>query len=108
MGTISLEHLHRNGDREAGAVGDPATILCYSDSHAATIIKRTPCTITVQRDKAIVVDKSRWPDLVYEYERDLDGPTKTFHWSGRHGWQQGSAGNRLLVGVRREYRDPTF
>lgn len=52
------EYLHT---KEANAldfsiVGDGATINCYSDRHACTIVKRTDKKIWVQRDKATLLN----------------------------------------------------
>ena len=50
-------------------VGMGATILMWTDRHAATIVKVTPCTIHVKRDKAIRVDGGGMTEMQkYRYE----------------------------------------
>lgn len=105
MATITLSHLCRNGTPEEGKIGDGATILLYSDSYAATIISRTPKSITVQEDSR-QLESGEFPDFHYLYDRDPSGRVTTFHWSNKKGWQ--APGYRLLIGTRRHYIDPTF
>lgn len=76
-------------------VGDGVTVNLYSDSHAYTVIKRTPATITIQQDKA-TLDPSFKPIFVeggfaghcvnqseqkYSYERDYHGSVLTLRFS---------------------------
>lgn len=108
MATITHLHLQKNSEaqRDAAKVGDPATILHYSDTDAATVIARTRCTITVQEDKATRVSGSAQDGSIqYAYERDPNGSTRTYRWTKR-GWSR--HGQRLIVGERRTYIDPTF
>lgn len=84
--------------RELG-VGDGVTYHLWSDSHACTVIKRTPKTITIQRDKAILSPdfKPEWipggfaahctnqDEQSYTYERDPGGETVTARWSEKRG-----------------------
>lgn len=49
--TVEIEKLDNS------KVGDGATINCYSDRKACTIVKRTDKKIWVQRDKAILLNK---------------------------------------------------
>lgn len=105
MATITMDHLYKNGKPADAKIGDAATILWYSDTTPATIIARTPKSLTVQEDSHKVASGT-WPDFTYEYERNPDGVIRKFHWSEKKGWQ--AEGLRLLVGNRRYYRDPTF
>lgn len=80
-------------------VGDGCTWHLWSDSHAGTIIKRTPKTITIQRDKATISPdfKPEWipggfaahctnqDEQSYTYERDPHGETITARWSEKRG-----------------------
>ena len=43
--------------------GDGATVCYYTDRHACTVIKRTPKTLTLRQDKAIL-DPSFKPDFI--------------------------------------------
>jgi dipeptidyl aminopeptidase/acylaminoacyl peptidase len=111
MATISLEHLSRNGQTTA-KVGDPCTLLLYSDSHAATVAWVSPSgkTIKVQRDRATRIDRNgQSEDQQYLYERDSDATIDTYRFSEKNGWVNRTlAATRCLVGTRREWRDPTF
>ena len=76
-------------------VGDGITLNLHSDSHAFTVIKRTPKTITVQRDKATLKDTfkpefsiggffahcTNQDEQEYDYERDTNGRVLTLRWS---------------------------
>ena len=88
-------------------IGDPATILMWSDRHAATVIKVTPCTVTVQVDKAKRLDKGGpyTESQTYEYERNPNGQKIRF-WRTQRGWS--ADGMRLAIGHRNEYHDPHF
>lgn len=107
MPTISILHLHKNGAPDAKP-GDAATILLYTDSHAATVesVSGSGMTIKVREDRATLASGSEYSgDAQYSYERNPDGRLHTFRFTKR-GWIGG--GLRALIGTRREYRDPTF
>lgn len=90
------------------AVGMGATILMWSDRHAATIVKVTPCTVTVKRDKARVVKGSAADGTaVYEFTPDPDAEPKVFR-KTKKGWRETGGGAALRVGDRDEYHDPSF
>lgn len=102
-----INHLIASGAPKAPpAVGDPATVIFYSDRHAATVIKVTPKTVTVQRDRAKRTDKNGMSDCQsYDYERNPEGETETFRLTKR-GWRHGST--RAAFGYREEYHDYSF
>jgi hypothetical protein len=94
-------------------VGDGATILLWSDRHAATIIevvnfksgpnKGKPRLITVQEDKAIRVDNLGMSDVQdYRYERNEQGAKRTYT-AKKDGTFKG-----LLIGHRKHYYDFSF
>lgn len=102
-------------------VGDGVTINLWSDRHAATIIKVTAKTITVQRDKAILDPKFK-PDFIpggfaahctnqeeqsYTYEADPNGEVRTFHWSDKY-QKYGQPGDLTLSRGRHEFYDYNF
>lgn len=88
-------------------VGDGATILCYSDRHAATIVKVTAKQIHVQQDKATRIDKNGLSEIQeYSYERDETASVQIFRLTKR-GWRN-SNGDGLRIGERLEYYDPSF
>ena len=109
----SLVNSLMDGQGKAPEVGDGATILMWSDRHAATITEITyfksgqkkgqPRTITVQQDKATRTDSYGMSDAQsYSYERNPNGSLKTFT-AKRDGSFKG-----LLIGHRDEHYDFSF
>ena len=102
-------------------IGDGVTICLWSDMYAATIIKKTDRTVTVQRDKAILDPnfKPEWipggfaghctnqDEQTYTYERDPNGELYRFHWSDKH-CTYGRPGNLRLIKGRHEFYDYNF
>lgn len=101
-------------------VGDGVTLHFYSDAEAYTIIKKTKCTIVIQRDKA-TLSKDFHPEIIeggfvghcinqdeqtYTYEADPNGYTYTARWSeAKGGWFVN--GMRVTKG-RHEFYDYNF
>ena len=105
-------------------VGMGATLLFYSDRHAATIIdtwkKRSKQWVKVRRDKATRTDNNGPSDCQeYSYEDDPDGATYFYRFNGKR-WQQMKLndetyrwnvvkeGPGLRIGERDEYYDYSF
>lgn len=105
-------------------VGDGATIVYWSDRHAGTVIKKTKCSITIQRDKA-TLDPNFKPEFItggfaahctnqdeqtYTYEKDENGSTYTFRWSKkRNRYQQGGSDYSIrAIKGRHEFYDYNF
>lgn len=111
MATLTLEHLYRNGEPTV-KVGDGATLLLYSDSHAGTVIKVSASgkTIHVQRDTATRTDSRGMSECQeYTYAPDPNGPVTVYRFSARSGWiNRNASASRCLVGLRRAYHDFTF
>lgn len=94
-------------------VGDGATVLLYSDRWAGTIVQvvRFRAGKRAGEIRELVWQK----DLAYptaagvRYERDPDGIIRVFtrRSDGRY-VQKGETGTVLVLGVREEYRDPSF
>lgn len=116
---IDLDNLVRQAHSEL-KVGDGVTVVLYSDRHAYTVIKRTPCTITIQRDKATLSDDFK-PDIVpggfcghcvnqdeqtYTYERDEHGSKLTLHFSKKYG--RFMYLNKYILIGRHEFYDYNF
>lgn len=115
-------YIRKEQNREL-EIGDGATVCLYSDMHAATVIKKTKATITVQHDTAIK-DPNFKPEWVpggfsvhctnqdeqkYTYEVNLKGQIEKFHWSEKHGrWQGGGDGSIILTLGRHEFYDYNF
>jgi hypothetical protein len=106
-------------------VGMGATLLLWTDRHAATIVaihdaRPGRWIIEVQTDYAKVVEGSTFDGSArYEYFRDPEGTTKCFRFDSRRGWRRvvwnaGTGrwnfrgGDGLKIGVRDEHRDPHF
>lgn len=108
------------------APGMGATILLYSDRHAATIVSVKPYKagwlICVEEDTARVVSGNTMDgSAVYAYERNPGG--RAYHFRTDHPdvrwvqvsynpdtrrWRRMADGVGLRIGEREEYRDPSF
>ena len=97
-------------------VGDGATIVMWSDRHAATVteVRKTKSgklVVTGQRDKATRVDGRGMTDAQeYTYERDLTGGKYTFteRKDGVLREKGSNSGSTLSLGKRMEYYDFCF
>ena len=115
----AIDNLIRQAHSEL-QVGDGVTLNLYSDSEAYTVIKRTPTTITVQRDKAIKDPRfiPKWipggfsaictnqDEQEYTYERDENGFKQTLHFSKKYGRFM-YLGKPISIG-RHEFYDYNF
>ncbi len=99
----------------SGTVGAPepkagmgATILMWTDRHAATIVKVTPTQVHVQRDVATRIDKNGMSEMQeYSYASDPAASVMIFRKTKR-GWRAPGGGASLRIGDRSEYHDHTF
>lgn len=98
-----INHVYSRCGQPVPEVGMGATILCWSDRHAGTIIKVTPKQIHVQYD--IAKNVGTYHDQKYEYTPNPDGRIVIFRMTKR-GWKSQSGG--LLIGVRDEHFDTEF
>lgn len=102
-------------------VGEGATVLLWSDRHAGTIVKVTPKTIQIRRDKA-VLDPNWKPEIIpggfaghcvnqadqsYTYELDPDGCVYRFVWSDKH-QSYGRPNDLRAIKGRHEFYDFNF
>jgi hypothetical protein len=102
-----MNHLYSGAAMPAPGVGMGATILCWTDRHAGTIVKITPTQIHVQRDSAKRTDKNGMSEAqTYEYTADPSGLIEIFR-NTKKGYRN-TAGNGLLIGTRRAYHDYPF
>lgn len=102
-----VNHLMSAGGPALPAVGDGATVLGWSDRHAATVIKVTPKTVTVREDTAIRTDANGMSEVQrYRYEPNPEGRVHVYRWTKR-GWRSRTGGG-VAFGVRREYYDFSF
>jgi len=89
------------------SVGDGCTITRWSDRTAATVIRVTKCTIVVQEDAAIRLDKNGPCEVQqYQYARDPEGRVYTFR-KTKKGWRC-VEGHGLSLGHRSAYYDYSF
>jgi hypothetical protein len=103
-------------------IGMGATVLLWSDRHAATVVEWDPKRkiVTVTEDIAKVVKGSTIDGSAeYEYETNPDGPIASYRLEDRgwvqvrfneetKRWNKVGSGPGLIVGKRDEYRDPSF
>jgi hypothetical protein len=88
-------------------VGMGATILCWTDRTAGTIIKVTPTQVHVQRDIATRIDHNGMSESQeYRYESDPNGIVEVFRMT-KKGYRNLSR-NGLLIGSRQAYYDYSF
>lgn len=101
-------------------VGMGATILCWTDRHAATITAIEGDLITVQMDRVKRVDTNGMSESQeWTFEPNPDGYLYYFRKATNGHWQQVRYntttrrynkvnGESLQIGVRREYHDFSF
>jgi ribosomal protein S14 len=88
-------------------LGMGATICCWTDRHAGTIIRITRTQIHVQRDTATRTDTNGMSESQeYSYAANPAGVIDVFRMT-RRGWRN-AAGNGLSIGVRKAYYDFSF
>lgn len=89
-------------------VGMGATILMWTDRHAATIVKVTPTQVHVQRDIAKRVDSNGMSEMqTYLYEADPTADVEIFR-KTKNGYRKAGGGYSLRIGDRAEYHDYSF
>lgn len=115
-------HLYSRMTKDAPEpeVGMGATILCWTDRKAATVVKIEKNIIFVQIDKATRSDNNGMSDVQdYTYERDVEGPVYTFRKAKDGKWQEVTRNENtgrlnkierygLILGFRRQYHDYSF
>lgn len=89
-------------------VGMGATIMMYTDRIAATIIKVTAKSITVQEDVSTRVDNNGMSESQeYSYKSNPKGQIQVFRLRKRGGYRN-KDGDGLLIGDRDHYYDYGF
>jgi len=101
-------------------IGMGATLLHWTDRTAATVIAWDPPILTVREDTATVVAGSAYDgSAVYAYTENTQGTEHSFRCDKNGAWAavrrnpatgrwKKTSGPGLIVGFRREYRDPSF
>lgn len=88
-------------------IGSPATIISWTDRHPATVIAKTPKSVTVQSDDYARTDNLGMSDCQsYDYTRNLNGSTQTFRLT-KKGWRSPGGGS-VAFGFREKYHDFSF
>lgn len=84
-------------------IGKGVTVCGYSDREAFTVIKRTAKTITIQRDKATLLNgyKSGEPDALKFYPGGFHGHTEGVQ---RYHYERDENGEILVARLRKQPR----
>lgn len=103
-----------NSRQPAPQVGMGATVIMYSDRHAATIVAVKGRRVCIQEDRAVRVDDLGMTDSGqrYRYKPNAAAPVRWFsrRKNGRY-VEEGAAmhnGTALLIGERDAYHDYSF
>jgi hypothetical protein len=105
-----------SSEQPVPSVGDGATMLRWTDRHAATVIAVSGDgkTVTVQRDRAMRTDDNGMSESqTYHYAPDSLGETAVYTRRSNGRYVQQDLTDRehraaLVIGVRAEYRDYSF
>lgn len=92
-------------------VGDGATVIMYSDRHAATIVHvhESKKKIEIQYDSPIRTDNNGMSDSqAYEYKRNPNGSLKTVTLRKDGRWKISNDGTIVVIGYRDHYHDYGF
>lgn len=97
------------------AIGMGATMLLWTDRHAATIVAVSDSgkSVTVQRDIARRTDSDGPCEVQgYTYEANPEAPKEKFTLRRSGRWvrmgEPEKSGTVLVLGMRNEYHDPSF
>jgi hypothetical protein len=102
-----INHIYSRVVGTTPEVGMGATILCWTDRHAGTIIRVTRTQVHVQEDNATRTDSNGMSENQdYAYEADPQGKVHVFQ-TTKKGYRN-RAGNGLLIGTREKYHDYSF
>lgn len=102
-----MNHVMTASTQPVPEVGMGATICCWSDRHAATIVKVTASQIHVQEDIATRTDENGMSECqTYSYQPNREAAVIVFRKTKR-GWRS-KCGTGLLIGTRRHYYDYSF
>lgn len=104
-----INHLFAGSQMPTPEVGMGATVLSWTDRHAATITEVKGKRVTVRLDEAIRTDKNGMSESqTYEYKSNPDGMEMTFSLRKNGQYKLVGGGKVLAVGERRHYRDYSF
>ena len=110
-----VNHLYSGAKMKEPEVGMGATVLCWTDRKAGTIVEVTDAGFTVQLDKATRTDNYGMSDTQhYAYEPDPSGSKYTFarvkRGKAKGAWRENGSptGNGVLIGHRDHHYDFSF
>lgn len=109
-----VNHVSGNSQQPTPEVGMGATILCWTDRQAATVVELpTPKSIVVQYDHAKRADSNGMSDAqIYDYTPNPNGHKVTFTQRKNGAWvRKGEtlkSGQRVALGYRAQYHDFSF
>ena len=111
-----VNHVMGNATQPTPEVGMGATVLCYTDRRAGTIVQAAYSgDFTVREDRAIRTDDNGMSEAqTYRYEPDPNG--RLYHFrvvrrgkaAGQYREDGRKDGNRVLIGHRDAYHDFSF
>lgn len=122
-----INHVHSRAviGQPEPVVGMGATVLLWTDRHAATIVSvqklGADVFVSVQHDRArVVAGNTMDGSAEYEFEPNRQGRLE--HFRSRNGgawqqvvfametqrWRKSATAHGLRIGARDEYRDPSF
>lgn len=118
-GSITNRVMERCAPPEKIEVGMGATVIMWSDRHAATIVEVLKTAkgkikgVVIQRDSYKVISGTTMDGSAeYEYTPDTDAykSTYTLRKNGTFVAEgdEMNGGQKILIGTREKYRDPSF
>ena len=101
-----INHLTSRGQQSKPEVGMGATILMWTDRHAATIVRVTPSQVHAQRDNSKRLDTNGMSESQqYEFTPDPEASVEIYR-KTKQGYK-GPSGT-LIIGHRSKYHDYSF
>lgn len=105
-----VNHLMSRSTTIVPEVGMGATLLGWTDRHAATVVRVSASkkTFWLQQDRAIRTDKNGMSECQeYTFERQPNAQARKVVMT-KKGWREAGGGYMVALGVREEYHDFSF
>lgn len=104
-----INHVMAGSHTPTPEIGMGATILKWSDRHAATIVEMKGKRVTVQEDTATRTDTNGMSEMQsYDYTPNPEGYKRTFSLRKNGQYKEVKGGAVLMIGHRAEYHDYSF
>ncbi len=105
-----FNRLDENRKPPTPEVGMGATVLMYSDRHAATVVEiLSPKRILIQEDIALRLDKNGMSESQeYAYGRNTSAVKREFSLRKDGRWKEAKGSTVLMLGERDHYYDYSF